>query len=246
MTGVNQTAFRSAMMDPDHPVPEGLLGKNGEPAGKRFDVYRNNIAVGLIDALGTGFPVVKDLVGEEFFKAMAGVFFRNHPPKSPLMKDFGAEFPGFLKGFEPARTLRYLPDVARLEFALRQSYHAADADPVGSDPLTALSPDQFSAATFTFAPAVKLLSSRQAFYSIWAFSKGITTARPEKSPEDVLITRPDFDPRPHLISRDEAMLVAALMEGKPLATALALSGSDIELGRILGLLFAENAVTAID
>jgi hypothetical protein len=52
----------------------------GRPAGARFDVYRNR------EALVTGFPVVHALVGDAFFRAMAGVFLRAHPPTSPILQ----------------------------------------------------------------------------------------------------------------------------------------------------------------
>jgi hypothetical protein len=43
MTG--QTGFATALLDPARPAPEGLVNPFGGPAGKRFDVYRNNVAV---------------------------------------------------------------------------------------------------------------------------------------------------------------------------------------------------------
>ena len=43
MTG--QTAFTTALLDHAIPAPAGLTNPFGGPAGKRFDVYRNNVAV---------------------------------------------------------------------------------------------------------------------------------------------------------------------------------------------------------
>ena len=51
----DQSAFAAALMDPTQPAPEGLRDPFGGPAGKRFDVYRNNVAVSLTEALETGF-----------------------------------------------------------------------------------------------------------------------------------------------------------------------------------------------
>lgn len=113
----DQSAFHAALMDAARPVPEGLRDPAGRPAGKRFDVYRNNVAVSLTRALETGFPVLRKLVGAEFFSAMAGVYLRTHPPTSPLLQQYGQDMPGFLRGFPPAKSLPYLPDIARLELA---------------------------------------------------------------------------------------------------------------------------------
>lgn len=245
MTEVTQTQFRAAMLDAGQPVPEGLRDKTGAPAGKRFNVYRNNVAVGLTEALEAAFPVIRKLVGDAFFKAMAGVYLRNHPPASPLMMHYGAEMPGFLKGFEPARSLPYLPDVARLEIAIRQSYHAADATSVTSEYLGALTPDGFARARFAFAPAVRLVSSRFPIHGIWAANMQPGAPKPGTGAEDVLITRPKFDPRPHLLSRPAAIFTARMMEGQTLTAALAAAGDGLDLGETLARLFTEGAITRI-
>ncbi|MBP0650496.1 putative DNA-binding domain-containing protein, partial [Mycobacterium tuberculosis] len=64
-----QAAIAAALVAPDRPVPAGLEGRDGRPAGRRFAVYRNNVVVSLIDALAARFPVVAMLVGDAFFRA---------------------------------------------------------------------------------------------------------------------------------------------------------------------------------
>ena len=138
--------FSKALLDPSVPTPMGLVDPQGRPAGKRFQVYRNNVVVGLIDALRDSFPVIVKLLGDDNFNAIAGVFVRAHPPKSPLMMFYGDAFADFLAGFEPLAHLGYLPDVARLEQALRRAYHAADCPVFDPALLQHLTPDQLMAA----------------------------------------------------------------------------------------------------
>ena len=73
---VSQSAFTAAMMDPAAARPAGVRDQNDAPAGRRFDVYRNNVAVSLTDALATGFPVVAKLLGDVTFKNISGVYLR--------------------------------------------------------------------------------------------------------------------------------------------------------------------------
>ena len=112
---MNQAGFARALLDPEFAVPEGIIDPNGKPAPKRFSVYRNNVASGLIKALEASFPVIRKLVGDEFFAAMAVVFARAHPPRSRLLAQYGDAFPDFLSRFPPVSHLGYLADVARLE-----------------------------------------------------------------------------------------------------------------------------------
>ena len=116
---MNQSRFRAALLDPGQPAPPGLTGSGGGPAARRFGIYRNNVTASLTEALRQSFPVVRALVGEDFFTAMAIAHLRAHPPASPLLMFYGQDMADFVAGFAPAQHLGYLPDVARLELALR-------------------------------------------------------------------------------------------------------------------------------
>ena len=148
----SQAAFHAALLDAGLPAPPGLTGPMGAPVGNRFNVYRNNVVMSLTEALQSSFPVVQKLVGEEFFAAMAGLYLRQHPPSSPLLMYYGERMPAFLAGFAPAQRHGYLPDIARLELALRQSYHAADATAIDAAMMAALAAHDLPAARFAFTP----------------------------------------------------------------------------------------------
>ncbi|KAG1451921.1 hypothetical protein G6F57_016049 [Rhizopus arrhizus] len=149
--------FASALLDPERAVPEGLVGPDGEPSARRFAVYRNNVFVGLTDALRAGFPCVVKLVGDEFFAAMARVFAAATPPSSPVLLHYGAEFPDFIASFPPAEPLPYLADVARIERAATEAYHAHEAEPLAPSVLAGVPPDQASMLRFRLHPSVRLV-----------------------------------------------------------------------------------------
>lgn len=239
-----QSDFRAALLDPARAAPDGLTNPDGVPATKRFDVYRNNVAVSLIDALEVAFPVVDKLVGNQFFRAMAGVYLRAHPPKSPVMMFYGDDMPDFITAFPPAATVPYLADVARLELALRHSYHAADAAPIAPDALAQIPPDTLPQVTFTFAPCVHLIASRFPLAGIWHANTGggdiVDTGQP------TLVTRPEFDPQVDALTPEQAAVTTALMSGTPLGDALRAGGTGFDLGPLLGLLLTRNALISIN
>ncbi len=217
MTG---PAFAAALLDPDQPAPAGLTDPQGAPAGRRFSVYRNNVAVGLKEALAASFPVVRKLLGDDFFGAMSGVFFRDHPPSSPLMMFYGEAMPDFLAVFPPVAHLGYLPDVARLELAIRHSYHAADAPAVGSEALGGLSPEALLALRPRLSPALRLVRSGWPVVSIWRANTEGTPPPNSRQAEDALVLRPEFDPTVVLLPTGAADFIAALLVGRSFAEAL--------------------------
>ena len=242
---MSQAGFTDALLRPNAAVPEGLVGPTGAGAGKRFNVYRNNVAVSLTEALETAFPVIRKLVGDAFFKAMAGVYLRQHPPSSPLIMFYGREMPDFLAGFEPVAHLGYLPDVARLELALRESYHAADARAVDPAELQQVAADDLPGLRFRFAPALRLIPSRFPLHGIWAANMRPGAPAPGKTPEWMLVTRPDFDPQPEPLTPQAGAFIAALRDGTALGLACEAAGDDFDPGPALGLLLSRNTITEL-
>ena len=89
-------AFTAALDDPSAATPPMTRGRMGAPDARRFAVYRNNVAVGLIGALEARYPVLRRIAGEELFRATARAFVRAHRPRSPVMIAYGGEFPEFV------------------------------------------------------------------------------------------------------------------------------------------------------
>ncbi|MDJ0631238.1 MAG: DNA-binding domain-containing protein [Rhodobacter sp.] len=248
MTG-GQSDFAQALLDPAAPTPAGLTNPDGAPATRRFNVYRNNVAASLTEALETAFPAIRKLIGEENFKAIAGVYLRKHPPSSPLMMFYGADMPGFLAGFEPLQHLAYLPDVARLELALRRAYHAEDASPLPPQVFETLPADRLMGARVGFAPAVQLVRSRYPVHGIWSYNMEDGAPKPAPRGENVLVSRPDYDPVLTTLAPGGGTFLAALLQGQRFAAALDATTAqvpDFDLTGTLGALFASAAIIRLD
>lgn len=245
---VPQDIFAAALLDPARPVPEGLTDGGGRAAGRRFDVYRNNVVVSLSEALATGFPVVTRLLGPQNMAGLARLYLRAHPPTSRLMTDHGAGFPAFLAGMPQLAHLGYLPDVARLELALRRSYHSADAAPIAVERLAAVDPKRLLACRVGLAPALRLIRSGWPIFDIWRFNTEDGAPKPRHEAQDVLVLRPEFDPEPHLLPPGGAEFVAALQAGQTLGAAgdagLA-ADSAFDLAAPLALLIQGAAVISL-
>lgn len=217
-----QADFAQALTDPAQPVPVGLTTADGRNDPLRFAVYRNNVFVGLSEALVKRFPVTRRLVGEEFFAGMARAYADAEKPSSPLLFQYGDTFPDFIATFPPAASLPYLADLARLETALTHAYHAADAAPLGLDVLSAIDPDTLPLTLLRPHPSASLLVSAWPVGTIWAAHQGdIVGSVSGHAAETVIVARPVMDVGAHVVPAKHSGFAAALFEGATLGDAAA-------------------------
>ncbi|WP_319568130.1 HvfC/BufC N-terminal domain-containing protein [Cohaesibacter marisflavi] len=248
-----QASFSSALIKPDHPTPEDVIGPKPEKkAQKRFGVYRNNVIVSLTEAMMASFPTIAALVGEDYFRAMARVYITNHPPRTAILSRYGDQFASFLDGFEPVQAFPYLGDVARIEFAWQEAYHAADQSPLDPASLQQIPPDRLAELTFTLHPACRLLASPYPAYSIWAAHKQDapqeTMASLPQEAEASLITRPQWDVMAIKLPAGGFAFLNALGEGLTLgqAAAVALEAAPaFDFARNLGGLLETGALAGL-
>ncbi|MES2145701.1 MAG: DNA-binding domain-containing protein [Pseudomonadota bacterium] len=238
---MTQSQFARALLDPDAAVPAGLVDPLGRPAPKRFAVYRNNVFSSLTSALEAAFPTVRKLVGDDFFAAMAREFLRAHPPTSRILMLYGAAMPEFLAGFRQVAHLAYLPDVARLDQAIRESYHAADSAPLPEAEFQRLLGEDIASLRLTLAPSLRVVRSRWPVHAIWAANHESGPA-PQAVVQDVVVLRPEFDPRPWPLPPGTAAFLAGLLEGRTLGDSLDMAGGTVDLSVLLALLISNRAI----
>ncbi len=244
---MTQDSFARAILDPSLPVPEGILTPTGDPARKRFNVYRNNVIVSLVDALADGFPVVKKLVGDAFFRAMARDHARAHPPRTPLMFQYGDCFPNFIAGYEPARSLPYLADVARLERAVQEALHAGDADPCAPDRLGEIPDAMLDTTVLRLLPSMRVVASPHPVLSIWRANTSPERIEIPPRGEDVVVARPALEPELRPLPPGGAIFLEAIGSGATLggATELAAEVPDFDLAESIGIMLGARLITQV-
>lgn len=218
-----QAAFAAALIDPRRTVPPGILGREGLADDRRFAVYRNNVVVSLVDALQARFAVTCRLVGSEFFRAMARAYVGTHLPRTPLLMQYGDDLPDFVAAFEPAASVPYLADVARLERAWSEAYHAPDAAALPPETLTTRRAAALLRSRLRLHPSLRLLRSPHPVATVWwAHQTAAEPAPPAAWPrENVLVVRPDAEVLVHLLPDGAFEFVAALAAGASLEVAAA-------------------------
>ena len=242
----SQDIFGSAIRDSGISAPAGLIDTPEARATTRFNIYRNNHVVGLADALSHTFPVVQQLVGQQFFQSAAIAYVREHPPTSPVLLLYGEQFADFLANLPGVASVRYVADVARLEWARVYSLNAVDIAPAHLQQLSNINPEALSELRFEMHPSLRLLSSGWPVLSIW---KDCQCPSGEKIDitigERLMLVRSGFDVSSWLLTPGEYEFVQSLFNGKTLreaAESATRMDTDFDLAQQLGLVFQRGAV----
>ena len=149
------------------PAMERWLAGSSDVVERRMAIYRANMVAAAEKALASAYPVIRQVVGEDFFHGLAREYQRGAPSTSGDLTGFGASFGAFLATFEHARSLPYLPDLARLEWAVHRACGAADAPDWDPASLGTVEPDRQAAIRFRWAPGTAIVASAHPIVRIW-------------------------------------------------------------------------------
>jgi len=222
-------ALAACLLDPGCPTPAALRSWNGSDPTGRLAVYRNNVVASLIAALGDTCPAGRRLAGATRFDRLAHAFIVQQPPSSPVLADHGAGFGNWLAQAVPPADLPSpaLPDLARLEFARVQAWHAADAEPLPAAALAAAlaDPAGLPGARPVLHPSAAVIRSAWPVLSLWQHfddPDAPPTAAPplDTGPEQALVVRPGDEVAVLRLGAGEAAFCAAFIGGRTLADAL--------------------------
>lgn len=246
-----ESEFTAGLVAAAPALPQGLKAWNGSLPAKRFAVYRNNMRGALVEALAVRYPVVQRLVGEEFFRVMAREFALSNLPASPVLINYGPEMPDFIAGFQPAAGLPYLADVARLESAYWQAYHAADDTPAGDDLFRSLDPLSLAERRVHFIAGAHVVPSRHPIVSIWEANALQAEVRPVDlaQTEDALVSRPGLAVEVRRLPWGAAAFLSALMQGSMIGEAIdsaAAASPHFDLARNLAGLMQARIIKDIE
>jgi hypothetical protein len=156
-----------AIVRGEAPSPLIATGYRNYSAEVAIEVYRNNYRGNLHDALAGAYPVLQQLVGQDFFRHLTRQFIAQHASCSGNLHHYGAGMAEFVATFEPAQGLVYLPDVAALEWACHRAYFADDAGTLDVARLAQIPSIQYSDLILRTHPSCHLLRSSYPAVSIW-------------------------------------------------------------------------------
>jgi len=211
-------------------------------AEERLSIYANAYWARLLECLGDCFPVLKQALGEEAFDSFGFEYLQRYPSRSYTLDRLGESFPRFLEETRPPDSdwPDFLVDLARLEWTLAKVFDGPGVEGqvlVRPDDLEGVAPERFAAARLVPVACLHLLVSRYPVNAYYTAARQVEEGAaeadevpiPAPGEERVAILRRDFVVRRYILSRPQHALLAALLEGSPVAAALAAAAAASDL-----------------
>ncbi len=201
-----------------------LIAGSEAAARKRLAIYRANVAANAAGALAAIYPIVHKLVGAEFFGGLAHAYRAAHPSMSGDLNASGGQLADFLRAFEPAQPLPYLPDVAHLEWLAHAAHYAADHALLDVADLARVAQLDLARLSIKLHPAVAVVSSAYPLFQIWKVHqddyRGEIAVDLGSGGEHVIVHRPKFHVAVAKLTPAEAVFLQTVMVSSSLTRAL--------------------------
>lgn len=237
-----QQAIRHSLLAHDDAAALPQIVDDGIAPAELLAVHRNTFIGSLTKALQLSFPAISRLVGEAFFESAAQIFIAQSPPTSAYLNLYGAGFPAFLDGFEPAAGLAYLPAVARLEWAVNSAFHAPDAPALDISALAAIEAEDHGRIVFAPHPSISLVRADHPVDDIWRAvldqdEAAMAAVDLDAGPVWLMVERDGTAVEVTRMSEAEWRFTAALCAGLPLQAVIE-SVAGVEVSSALARHFA--------
>ncbi len=223
-------------------------------AARRVQVYRNNIHSTLVESLQSIYPVVQSIVGEEFFKQTARKYIETHSSTSGDLREYGEKLPNLLESLEQLNELRYLSDIARIEWLCHVSWYAENAESISIERLQSIETESYQNIQLVLHPSVYVLKSEFPVFKIWEFcldeqkTESSKTIDVNSGSQCVLVKRDGHEVKVYHISDDLHCFISMLSQGGTLGqliSQLMETNADFDLAKSLHQVFALGTIYSL-
>ena len=216
-----QARFAAGLLTAGNDPTELFRGDSARSA-RRFALYRGNLTANWERSLGNAYPVLRRLVGEAFFRALGREFGRARRLTVGDLNCFGDGLPDFLDSFAPVADFPYVPDMARLEWALHRAHYAADMPALDFATLAAMNANGLDAVQLRLRVPCTLLRSAWDIVGIWQAHQEQTPDWPSDigQPSHCLVHRPRWRAEVMPLTPGAFSALVTIADGASLGTAL--------------------------
>lgn len=208
----------------DGPIDRVLLG---------LKAHANTISHARLVALEETFPLTRQARGEAKFNKLSRAYVETPEARACDANTIGKPFPDFLTA---EVTDQAIVELARIEWAWLESYHAAEAKPISLNDLTELDDASLLALPVALHPSARLVLTSHPLAAPLGELAGL-------QPFAILTLRPDIEVRLHPIEQIEVAVFQAAQQkdatlGNLLSAAIEQSDNTDPLGPVMQLIGA--------
>ncbi len=163
-----QQQFAAAVYDNDSSLAPHICETDGILAHQRLSIYRASVIGIQSDALASVYPVLDQLVGERFFSTLCKAYLSTNSSPSGDLHQLGKNMDTFLQNYSAVDSLPYLPDIAKIEWAYHQAFHAANDLDFSFEDFGEVPPEKQNQLVFGLSNSLTLIQSPWPIDHIWA------------------------------------------------------------------------------
>ncbi|KQY90417.1 DNA-binding domain-containing protein [Pelomonas sp. Root1444] len=232
---VIQQQRRLAAAIRDGVEPDGLLAGDFTTG---LAVYRHAYHARLAEALADNYTVLARALGDEAFDALAQAYIAARPSRHPSIRWFGGELASFMAAAgDDLVPHASLADFARMDWALRGAFDAAEAPPLDPATLAALGPDDWASLVLHLHPSVQRVVLAHAIEPAWRVLREWEPESGAAQPEldepvphahTLLAWRLDGETRWRSLEPLEAALLQSVADGLPFAVLCERAAAELD------------------
>jgi hypothetical protein len=218
----SQQRFQRAVLADD--AAPGLFVVEGAEVAGGLALYLMAYRARLLAALRDNFPVLQRALGDEAFADLARGYIDVHPSRFRSIRWFGDALVDFLDADPERLPHPALADVARMDWAMRGAFDAADVPLLTLDDLAAMAPEDWPQRRFTLLPSLRKVELIWSVEPIWRSLNDDAEAQtdaPEPLSHVLLVWRPQLDCLWRSAGDTEAAALCALAQGATFAECCA-------------------------
>ena len=194
-------------------------GRRNISPRNRCNVYRNNVTISLLNALGAEYPVVTKIVGVQKFNSLVVDYISQYPPSNEVLHYYGFHFPEFISYQDCDKAVPYLYDLAMLEREVHKASYAISSSPLSIERLAAYDiASENDQIYLKLNECVSLISSKFQINQIRnnIVEQGGVDYKDHIVDDYLMITRIDGSPAIFSIDKVEYEILGYLRKGKGL------------------------------
>jgi hypothetical protein len=235
-----QRAMAARILGGDDPALESWARvPAGVEVASRLAVYTQGYPARVTESLREAFPATAQILGEGAFASLAGRYLAQLPAELRNLNSVGAALPAFLLSDRVGGDLPFLPDLARLEWAVVTCFHSEPAAPFDPSRCADWGMDDWAGARIGFQPGMALLRSAwplRELHEARDLDRSAIDIDLVNRPDRVLVYRRGFEVMVESVGDTEARAIERLQAGERLGEVTAgLANAGAEGGEVVGL-----------